>query len=285
MIEVAPLAFMRGRSQPMSTPVLTPTGFRPIGSLQVGDLVVGSDGRPTPVVGVYPQGLKPIVRLTAQDGASTLCCTEHLWHVYTRLRSQAREAGTGLGSAGDGGSPALVSSASVRIADAVRSSQVSCAGGAARSIRARAALGGRLHYDQDHLLVQHRRPRTRTRARRVAGRDRNRVASHGHARLHATPRPWASGRGDRRQPGHHRGAGARARRRELRYQIHTRGLPSQRGGRAHCRASGSARYRRRPGHQPGRTCRIQYRPARRRLRDDVAYLVARSEASPTPDGR
>jgi phosphate starvation-inducible protein PhoH and related proteins len=83
VIEVAPLAFMRGRSQPISTPVLTPTGFRPIGSLQVGDLVVGSDGRPTPVVGVYPQGLKPIVRLTAQDGASTLCCTEHLWHVYT----------------------------------------------------------------------------------------------------------------------------------------------------------------------------------------------------------
>src|SRR5918996_2107263 len=41
VIEVAPLAFMRGRAQPLSTLVLTPTGFRPIGSLRVGDYVVG----------------------------------------------------------------------------------------------------------------------------------------------------------------------------------------------------------------------------------------------------
>ena len=63
--------------------MLTPTGFRPIGSLRVGDLVIGSDGRPTPVIGVYPQGRKPIFRLQAQDGASTLCCAEHLWQVFT----------------------------------------------------------------------------------------------------------------------------------------------------------------------------------------------------------
>jgi phosphate starvation-inducible protein PhoH and related proteins len=83
VIEVAPLAFMRGRAQPLSSPVLTPSGFRPIGSLQVGDLVVGSNGLPTPVLGVYPQGRKEIFRLSAQDGASTLCCGEHLWHVFT----------------------------------------------------------------------------------------------------------------------------------------------------------------------------------------------------------
>src|SRR5947207_5889176 len=40
-IEVAPLAFMRGRALAASSPVLTPWGWRPIGSLQVGDLVVG----------------------------------------------------------------------------------------------------------------------------------------------------------------------------------------------------------------------------------------------------
>ena len=82
-IEVAPLAFMRGRAQPLSSSVLTPDGFRPIGSLRVGDLVTGSDGRPTPVIGVYPQGLKKVFRVRAQDGASTLCCGEHLWHVFT----------------------------------------------------------------------------------------------------------------------------------------------------------------------------------------------------------
>ena len=83
-IEIAPLAYMRGRSQPVETPVLTPDGFRPIGSLAVGDLVTGSDGKPTPVIGVYPQGEKDIYRVTAQDGASTLCSGDHLWAVATR---------------------------------------------------------------------------------------------------------------------------------------------------------------------------------------------------------
>jgi phosphate starvation-inducible protein PhoH and related proteins len=83
-IEIAPLAYMRGRAQPLATPVLTPDGFRPIGSLTVGDLVIGSDGEPTPVIGVYPQGEKDIYRLATQDGASTLCSGDHLWAAATR---------------------------------------------------------------------------------------------------------------------------------------------------------------------------------------------------------
>ena len=82
-IEVAPLAFMRGRAQPLTSPVLTPDGFVPIGSLRVGDLVTGSDGCPTPVIGVYPQGRKEVYRVRTQDGASTVCCAEHLWQVRT----------------------------------------------------------------------------------------------------------------------------------------------------------------------------------------------------------
>ena len=83
-IEVAPLAYMRGRAQPVSTPVATPTGFVPIGDLRPGDRVIGSDGRPTPVLGVFPQGEKSVYRVTTQDGASTLACGEHLWAVWTR---------------------------------------------------------------------------------------------------------------------------------------------------------------------------------------------------------
>ena len=82
-IEVAPLAYMRGRAQPFDSQVLTPDGFRPIGSLRVGDLVVGANGLPTPVLGVYPQGRKEVFRVQTQDGASTLCCAEHLWAVTT----------------------------------------------------------------------------------------------------------------------------------------------------------------------------------------------------------
>ncbi len=82
-IEVAPLAYMRGRAQPVETPVLTPHGFRPIGGLEVGDLVTGSDGTPTPVLGVYPQGHQDTYRVTTQDGASTYASGDHLWFVST----------------------------------------------------------------------------------------------------------------------------------------------------------------------------------------------------------
>jgi phosphate starvation-inducible protein PhoH and related proteins len=83
VIEIAPLAFMRGRAQPVDRMVYTPEGPRAIGSLRVGDLVVGADGRPTPVLGVHPQGRKPVFRVQTQDGASTLACAEHLWFVRT----------------------------------------------------------------------------------------------------------------------------------------------------------------------------------------------------------
>ncbi|MFA9270892.1 MAG: PhoH family protein [Baekduiaceae bacterium] len=82
-IEVAPLAFMRGRAQPVDSRVLTPSGWQPIGSLRVGDLVIGSGGLPTPVLGVFPQGRRDVYEVRAQDGASTLCCAEHLWTVKT----------------------------------------------------------------------------------------------------------------------------------------------------------------------------------------------------------
>src|SRR6202011_4159322 len=83
-IEIAPLAYMRGRAHPIATPVLTPDGFRPIGQLTVGDLVIGSNGEPTPVIGVYPQGEQDIYPVTAQDGASPLASGDHLWAVATR---------------------------------------------------------------------------------------------------------------------------------------------------------------------------------------------------------
>ena len=83
IIEVAPLAFMRGRAQPVDTPVLTPEGFRPIGSLEPGDWVVGAYGVPVMVVGVHPQGKRPIYRVRFSDGAETRATGDHLWAVRT----------------------------------------------------------------------------------------------------------------------------------------------------------------------------------------------------------
>jgi len=82
-IEVAPLGFMRGRAQPVTSRVLTHLGWRHIGELVPGDYVIGSDGRATQVLGVYPQGEKEVFRVTATDRASTRCCADHLWAVLT----------------------------------------------------------------------------------------------------------------------------------------------------------------------------------------------------------
>src|SRR4029453_6931232 len=83
-IEVAPLAYMRGRSQPHDRQVLTPDGFCPIGSPRVGDLVIGANGLPPPVRGVFRQGRGEVFPLLAPDGASALWCGGHVGAVAPR---------------------------------------------------------------------------------------------------------------------------------------------------------------------------------------------------------
>lgn len=64
--------------------VYTPNGLKKIGDIKVGDYVIGSNGLPTLVEGVYPQPIKDLYRVTFNDGFSILCCEEHLWTVYSR---------------------------------------------------------------------------------------------------------------------------------------------------------------------------------------------------------
>jgi len=73
-----------GKAQPVSEPVLTPTGWRPIGDLRVGDMVIGADGYQTRVLGVYPQQDRRVVRVTMSDGSWTRCGWDHLWAVRLR---------------------------------------------------------------------------------------------------------------------------------------------------------------------------------------------------------
>lgn len=72
------------KAQKITTPVLTPTGWRTMGSLQVGDYVIGVDGRPVKIVATHPQGVVPLYRVKFDDGVSTDCCGDHLWYVVTK---------------------------------------------------------------------------------------------------------------------------------------------------------------------------------------------------------
>lgn len=81
------LATGLGKAQPLSELVLTSSGWRQIGSLVAGDDVIGADGRPTLVTGVYPQGPRPVSLVVCSDGASVLADMDHLWSVTTDSQS------------------------------------------------------------------------------------------------------------------------------------------------------------------------------------------------------
>lgn len=70
-----------GKALENSEPVLTPFGWKPIGDIQVGDLVAAPDGSFTEVVGVYPQGDQDIYEVTFTDGSSVRSTDDHLWYV------------------------------------------------------------------------------------------------------------------------------------------------------------------------------------------------------------
>lgn len=79
-----------GKAQPLSCKILTPTGWVKMGEVKTGDRVIGRDGRPHRVTGVYPQGVKPVFDVTFSDGSKTQCCDDHLWAVNTALHNRAK---------------------------------------------------------------------------------------------------------------------------------------------------------------------------------------------------
>lgn len=73
-----------GKAQPLTSKVLTESGFKNMGDIKLGDYVFGEDGKLHSVIGVFPQGSKPNYKVTFSDGYSTECCDEHLWEVEYR---------------------------------------------------------------------------------------------------------------------------------------------------------------------------------------------------------
>ena len=68
---VAPMG--TGKAQPLHSKVLTPTGFRTMGEIEVGDMVIGGDGNSYKVIGTFPQGVRPVYRLEFSCGSVVEC--------------------------------------------------------------------------------------------------------------------------------------------------------------------------------------------------------------------
>lgn len=71
------------RAQPLDELVATPSGWKPMGEIEAGDLVLGSDGKPTKVVAVPYQGTDEVWEVRTRSGRVVRCCGDHLWTVRT----------------------------------------------------------------------------------------------------------------------------------------------------------------------------------------------------------
>ncbi len=76
---VLPLGVGEGKALAHGEPVATPDGWRAVESLRPGDYVCGAGGYPTRVLGVFPQGLRDVWRVTFSDGVSVVCDGDHRW--------------------------------------------------------------------------------------------------------------------------------------------------------------------------------------------------------------
>ena len=73
-----------GKALPNSTIIPTPNGKRKVSDIKVGDYLFDAFGKPTKVLGVYPQGKKEVMFVRFKDGRVAHCCEEHLWSYCTR---------------------------------------------------------------------------------------------------------------------------------------------------------------------------------------------------------
>jgi hypothetical protein len=75
-----------GKMNPLYSKLLTPNGWITMGEVKLGDQIIGSNGKPTTVIGVFPQGKKDIYRVWFNDYTYSDCGEEHLWAVNTPTR-------------------------------------------------------------------------------------------------------------------------------------------------------------------------------------------------------
>ena len=71
------------KALPLDEPVLTPRGFVPMSCLDIGDHVIGSDGRPAEISDVYRHGARQVWRVNLTDGSQIRCDSDHLFTLRT----------------------------------------------------------------------------------------------------------------------------------------------------------------------------------------------------------
>jgi len=69
-----------GKALCLDTEVLTTTGYKKMRDINLQDEVITPEGK-SKVIGIYPQGIQDVYRITFSDGTSTKSTLDHLWAV------------------------------------------------------------------------------------------------------------------------------------------------------------------------------------------------------------
>ena len=77
-----------GKQLALDYPIPTPTGFKLMKDIHVGDYVLGSNGKPVKVTFESVPESKPYYKITFNTGEVIECCEDHLWTVYDKLFSR-----------------------------------------------------------------------------------------------------------------------------------------------------------------------------------------------------
>ena len=70
-----------GKALDLDTKIYTPTGYKLMRDIQVGDKVFNEMGEPVEVLATYDHEDLEMYKVTFSDGASVVCCKDHLWRV------------------------------------------------------------------------------------------------------------------------------------------------------------------------------------------------------------
>jgi len=81
-----------GKALEENTLIQTPLGWTAIKDLKIGDDVVAWDGTISKVLGVFPQGLRHLYKVTFSDNRSVLADGEHLWKVSVEYPGVSQES-------------------------------------------------------------------------------------------------------------------------------------------------------------------------------------------------
>ena len=83
-----------GKEAPLDEPILTTRGWIKMGDVRIGEEMFSPfNTEPSIVTGIYPQGTKPVYRVTTSDGRSTRCGEHHLWYVRTEKQVEKYRKG------------------------------------------------------------------------------------------------------------------------------------------------------------------------------------------------